>query len=803
MPEEHLELPFYEKAFERKKRRGGRLTYRNNLHKFYSSQVSNIGKIKQDFAQEKKKFSKYFNPNLIFKIKLNQAVDEETFMQFLENCGIKVISASPSKKGYWISIAEDEDLEKIQKKLKVHAEKEKFVAFHAIESFEPIPAEEKIGDQLRVHPLKLKEKAYLDIEIWRMEDKRLKSFLKGFEAFLMEKGGKVTDEFSTDNLCLLRVNIVENLFHEIVEIKEISRIDRPPKPYFTSEMLVIPVEKLEIVKPPSKRTTAIAVIDSGVLSNHPLLANSVGDEIAISMLSKGDIKEDKPQDDVGHGTKVAGIAAYGELRQCILNKKFSPKAWILSAKIMYKEENPLTGEVNAVYDESELLEHQLEKAVRYFVGKYDNCKIINLSLGDRYKVMFGNKRQYALATLIDELAYKLGVIFIVSIGNLPFDKSSDFDSYPNYLLEENENVKLIDPSSSAYALTVGSIVQEYGPDNEKKDTIAHSPANKQGYPSPFTRVGPGYKGMIKPDLVEEGGNIITTTHSGVNRGGNLIALNPDWLKDGRLFTGSFGTSLASPKVANLSAQLYNQYPDFSANLIKALVLASAEIPKNRPAPLDQINYNGSDTEMLNLLKVYGHGKPNFQTALFSLPNHVILKSENEIPLNGIHLYYFYLPTDFLTFSGIRQISVSLAYNPPIRRNRIDYMGANMEFHLFKNSILNDIVEGYSSILKNGINTDTEDVIPDKLKVKEIKLTPGVRLRKKGLHQKGIKVYRKIPHGIDADKPLVLAIVNQDRWIKDTKYKQNYAVVVTVKHSAEINLYNQIKQRITEKIRIRT
>ncbi|GAI26777.1 unnamed protein product, partial [marine sediment metagenome] len=154
-------------------------------------------------------------------------------------------------------------------------------------------------------------------------------------------------------------------------------------------------------------------MDSGILSNHPLLEKAVGDEIAVPSLSSNKIQEDKLQDDVGHGTKVAGIAVYGDIKRCIEEQRFQPEIWILSAKVMYRNK---MGEPE--YDPEELLEHQLEKAVRYFVEKYHNCKVINISFGDRYKRMFGNKRQFPLATLIDELANGLNIVFVISAGNL-------------------------------------------------------------------------------------------------------------------------------------------------------------------------------------------------------------------------------------------------------------------------------------------------------------------------------------------------------------------------------------------------
>jgi hypothetical protein len=275
---------------------------------------------------------------------------------------------------------------------------------------------------------------------------------------------------------------------------------------------------------PPENATAIAILDSGILSNQPLLEKAVGDEIAASTKYSSKIKEEQPQDDVGHGTKVAGIALYGDIKECIENKKFKPEVWILSAKVMYAEKNPFTGEIEAKYDEEELLEHQLERAVREFVEKYRNCRVINLSLGDSAKKMFGSKRQFNMAALIDELAKELKLVFVISSGNFnDYGKKGFPENYPSYLLEETDDVKIIDPGTSAIAITVGSITQEYGPSIRNPGELFFSPA-KTNYPSPFTRVGPGYKGMIKPELVEEGGNIIEDSQGMRDLSDKLITL---------------------------------------------------------------------------------------------------------------------------------------------------------------------------------------------------------------------------------------------------------------------------------------
>jgi subtilisin family serine protease len=795
---EHLKLPFYEGEYERQVRAGGgvKLPEGRSRKEFSDIQVFNLTGIKESFESEKERFKQFFDPNLIFKIELNQPVDEEEFTKFLERNRIKVLSPSPEGKGYWISLADDEKLHEIRKRLKEYGKKERYKQFDAVSSFEPIPIEEKIGEQLRDKPLQEKEECYLDIEIWRMEDEKLERFLNGLIHLITAKGGQVTDHLRTKNLCLIRAKITKSIFDEIIVLREISRIDRPPKPYITYQMLSITLEELNIESPPNKDATAIAILDSGILSGHPLLEKAVGDEIAIPTHSHNKIREDKPQDDVGHGTKVAGVALYGDIRECINNKRFQPQAWILSAKIMFKDD---TGE--ATYDESELLEHQLERAVRYFVEKFSNCRVINISFGDQHKKMFGNKRQFALASLIDELAKELNVVFVISTGNLSIPNLKDLgfpERYPSYLTEEIEDVKIIDPASSAYAITVGSISQEFGPSKAQAE-LFFSPA-QANYPSPFTRVGLGYKGMIKPELIEEGGNIIHSSSDPLkieDIGGKLIVLNPRWLEEGRLFTVDYGTSLSTPKITHYIAKLFNQFPEYSSNLIKALLISSAEIPTDRPSPLSDITFDSS--KLVDLLKIYGYGRPKFELAISSDINSVLLIAENRIKVDSIHLYYLYLPEEFIEVSGNREISVTLVYDPPIKRNSIRYMGIGMEFHLF-NADVQEVIKGYKKIrwVEEG---EEKEIVPEELKIKEINLYPGVRLRRRGLHQKGIKTYSRKPN-ISLDKPLVLAVVSQKQWIRDKDYYQNYAVVVKIKHKVKIDLYNAIRQRIEERIRIR-
>ncbi|MDY6864457.1 MAG: S8 family peptidase [Halobacteriota archaeon] len=694
---EHLTLPFVPEDFLRKKRRGWSeyKKVERSKNEFYKTEIQKFNGIQQKHRAEKNRFKEYLDPNLIFKIEINQNVSEEAFKTELKRMDTEVISPSPDKKGYWVVFAEDEEFEKFQSKLKDYAgdiEDKKYSFFNAIDGISDIPSEEKIGEYLQKEPFEEDEYSSLDIEIWRMDDDRLNEFLKGFKRLISGKNGETVDGFVTENFCLMKVKVGKQLYEDILSLREIAHVDRPPKIKLETP-LDIDIEELNIGSKPPEDATGILVVDSGILSSHPLLENAVGDEIAVGTRYSTNVSEDRPYDDVGHGTQVAGLALYGDIDECIRNRNFDPEAWIFSAKVMFKDEYGY-----ATYDEDELLEHQLDEAVRRIVKEYSKCKIINLSIGDSAKRMYEGKRQFNLAALVDELSKELNVIFVVSAGNYEYQIQ---DEYPNFLLDDStDRVKIIDPATSALALTVGALSKNAIDEALLEDLV--------GYPSLITRVGPGYKGMIKPELVENGGD-------GFDREFDVITINPHWIEDGCLFTKDCGTSFSAPNVSNYIARLMNKFPDRSPNLIKALLIYSASIPEKRPAILSEIGINDSDKKAMNLLKVYGFGKPNFDKCIFSEDNRVVLLRENTIKPNNIHVYPVYLSKEFIEEKGNRQISVTLVFDPPINKNRVEYLGVAMETHLFKNIPIENVIGKYSSE-KIG---DKEEIIPEDIKKNEI------------------------------------------------------------------------------------
>jgi len=796
---EHLPLPEHEQEYDRKKSGYGRFELLGDRSKrsFYEQQVNKANQISTNFKELKRKYKGKIDPNLIFELKINQSVNPDDFVKTLDRMGIEVLSIAENKKGYWIAFAIDEDLQEFKKRLRSYAseglEGPKYEFFNAIDSIEDIPIEQKIGEALIENPLKEDISEFVNVELWRMDDERLNKFIRQMEeTFSSNNNFRITDRLITNTFALMRIKLDKKVFDQLIKFKEIAYINRPALPEFNPfEYYALDVEELKI-SGPNEDAYGILIVDSGIISGHPLLEKAVGDEANFQE------KEDNLQDTVGHGTAVAGVALYGDIEECVTEKEFKAQNWIFSAKVMYAEKN-FSGEYIATYDKEKLVENQLKDAIKYFLDNPDNkIKVVNISLGNHNEIWRHTyHRQLPLAALIDELALSYeDIVFVISAGNQ--DPRKIYNSleeikknYPDFL-KNNSHFNITNPATSALALTVGAIATF---PRKRKDSFSRKDiwitVAKEGMPAPFTRKGPGINNMVKPELSEYGGNLILKEQSKKifeDIGGKLLLLSNKFPEN--LFHFDYGTSFSAPKVARCIAIIANHYRDANANLLKNLLLQSAEYPPiNNDTTLNEREFKRF------LLFSEGYGIPNIQKALYSFDHRVLLFNEGEIPLNKIKLFSLEIPSIFFTTKGKKIISIALTYNPPFRPSRGDsYIGNILYFKLFRDVDQNEILAKYST------NVIGLEETPQELKKFEIGYFPGVNTLKNGCHQKAWIEYKRQPKNIPSTITLVL--ISQNRWNLDDNYKQKYCLSVVFKHEQEIELYNEIKTRLQIKERVR-
>ncbi len=802
---EHLKLPAFKGNFERQKRGGGggfSLPSGRNKGTFTQYATQKADELASSFSILKNKFSGKIDPSLIYEIEINQSVSPEGFEKTLSSMGIHVLSVAEGKKGFWVVFSDDVNLEKFKTKLSTYGSEygAKYDFFNAIESFQDIPTEKKIGKSLKDKPLG-DTADFIDIELWKMTDPQKNDiFIQQLKnTFIDLSQFRITDTLSTKSFVLLRVKLTKEIFNEIIELKEISRADRPSLLQFNPFEYTRPdISEIEFNEP-SENASGILVIDSGIVSNHPMLEKCVGGE---ENFQSG---ETELQDTVGHGTAVAGCAVYGDIANCLETKNFTPDNWVFSAKVMYAERNDIAGTVSARYDPEKLIEHQIKDAVESFLSNSDyHIKVVNLSFGNCNEIWHKNySRQLPLAALIDELAFAFpNVTFIVSAGNQDprniYNSIQEIkDNYPSYLTE-NEDCKIINPATSALAFTVGSITgvvriaqERYGAERIKTAVA------EENQPSPFTRTGTGINGMIKPELVEYGGNLILTKTHGIiteDTGGKIALLNNKTTED--IIKYDYGTSFSAPKLAHLAGRISNRYPQMSANFIKNMLLVGSDYPF---APnKDFYNIDDKKKAETKHLSVCGFGLSNYEKAINSYSNRTVLWDEGEIGLNQIKFYSLQLPEIFFSEKGKKKIIVTLTFNPETRLTRGDsYLGNRMEFHLFHSVNPQVLIEKYGVI-----SEDTEQIgVPEDLKRFEIDFYPGGNTRKAGCHQKAWKEYKREPRNIPSS-PISLVLLNFNKWINDDNIMHNYCISVTFEHEKEIELYNEIRVNVQARTRIR-
>lgn len=756
---EHLNLPSIDKTFKRRIHGGGRYVPHEDIKDFATKQVKRLDSMSKKFTKVSEQFP-HHGQELVFKIKTSQNVNENDFRERLKNADCETIISTSGKNSEWIMATSDPEFKKLKKRIRARAEKDRPNFVDGISEFKEIDPLDKIGQGLRDDPLGEIEKSKIIVSISKKEldpnDKKVSQTIKLIDSLANDRDLVVYDKLVTENICLLLLDATRNFVQTISQIDLVEKIDRPPK-FLLGKIMDKSLQDIGDISSPNRKDHGILVMDSGIIL-HPLLENAVNQNDGIIGLPDRD-----QHDDRSHGTKVSGIALYGDIEKRILDSKFDANVWINCCKVFYESSGVI------VNSDEKLIENRISDGVKEIRKKFPKCKVVNLSFGNNKKIMSCGERQFDLATLIDDLAKEYhDMVFVVSSGNI----ASEFiqkNRYPNYLLVDSSDVRITDPGTSLHAISVGA-VQRLG--------------SRENQPSNLTRIGPGLNGMIKPELVENGGGL----------GEEIVVLHPDYRQ--RPFGLGSGTSFSAPKIANYLARLYNKFPSYDRNLIKALLLSSANLPDDIPDVFPKVDSKTTASQLSQLTSIYGFGKPNLENALFSDDDRVVMKYAGKIKLNQVKYFTINLPDEFVKKRGRRYVSVSLVYDPPIRKTRADYFGIRMEFHLFKNKTVNEVMKKYNSMSDADYQASK---VPEELSRSEIILKPGTKLRKKGIHQKGTKVLSTASR-IKNENPLVLAVLSQKRWDFDDSFEQSFAVVVTLKHEQSFDLYNKI--RINNHTRVR-
>lgn len=201
------------------------------------------------------------------------------------------------------------------------------------------------------------------------------------------------------------------------------------------------------------------------------------------------------------------------------------------------------------------------------------------------------------------------------------------------------------------------------------------------------------KSGIKPDLVHYGGNYAAQQLAGgtLRWAKNFVYLGEPTIQkenEGRFVGSRVGTSFAAPHVAHAAAVAARSLEAAlgrapSANLIRALVGSTATLPTYGCA--------SSITEE-DALRLIGYGMPSTTDIAESRPNRVLLIAMDEIEEDRLHIYRIVVPRTFIDARGRRGITVALAYDPPVRSSRREYLARTMTVEALHGLTLAEVEE---------------------------------------------------------------------------------------------------------------
>ena len=602
----------------------------------------------------------------------------------------------------------------------------------------------------------------------------------------------VLDTYAGSTICQAIVRLSGARLRQLLHLDIVASVDFPPQPeisigeiYNTTVNDFSPCESLSEIGP------RLCVLDTGIVSNHPLLAANVGFEEAFLTATS------TVADQNGHGTRVAGVAVYGDIRRCIEEKKFQSPITLYSGRILNEK---------CKLDDEKLFIKQVHQALDTFTKDPYNCRVYNLSFGRQ--VPWGGGKQTLWGEVLDTLAREYQVLFVVSSGNntsletmMRSDGTAEekLSSYHGCLT--SDEWRICDPATSALALTVGAMTEWDVPklDDDIKKSVA-----KKNQPSPFSRSGPGVLNAMKPDLSDSGGNLLFKGYLQSRQIGrdpllDVVSLNLEPTQN--LFSTDIGTSYAAPCVARIAAltewQLWQDLEERPhPNLVKAVMATAAVIPEAAKELF------GND----DVYRACGYGRVNEKDAVQSRQNRVLLCASSEVEIDHFAVFRVPIPVELLEAKGEKKITIALAFDPPVRARRHDYLGVEMGFKLVRGKSLDEITEAYGKFTderkKNEkVREPIEDKFIAKLSPTDSLKTVGISRKRSTLqcasHRWSSNNNREI-YGQHGEWYVVVRAEN--RWAKSEIETQSFAVAVAVEANTD-QLYNLIRQRVQIQPRI--
>ena len=486
-------------------------------------------------------------------------------------------------------------------------------------------------------------------------------------------------------------------------------------PIFTSESdEPVEQEEISISDDLSDLTNepTVALLDGLPLENHTWIRD------LITIDDPDEWSEDYTPSDQKHGTSMASLIIRGDMQG--ENAPIPRKLYC--RPILKPSPAGFDGQTRERIPEDVLPIDIIHRAVRRIFESTDDqpaaapsVKIINLSIADPSRLF--DQTISPWAKLIDYLAAKYQIIFVVSSGNHTYNIELEMTNIEFEALDVNDKERVIlqgiandthlrrlmSPAESINSLTVAaSHYDEYSGDEFYKHI---NPYIDRTMPSTINPVTWGKKRSVKPEILMPGGRATYRLKSVLDNDpaileiltfdtppGQMVA-SPGTAGSVTSYSHTFGTSnsaaLASRRLCFLNETIQDLYlsqhgvelsREYENVLLKSLLCHGASHSQSFERIEEVLKDTKNSKRFKSIAAKYlGFGNVNEERIHGCLDNQATILQCGKIKQDDTHTYKFTLPDSLNAQATNRRLIITLSWLSPINPNSHQYRQAHLLF----------------------------------------------------------------------------------------------------------------------------
>jgi hypothetical protein len=526
----------------------------------------------------------------------------------------------------------------------------------------------------------------VEIELWARGGKRGQAAERDVGTLVGQAGGRVLDVATIPEIAYhallaeLPLEEVRALLHDpnvaLVQADDIFQIRAVPQSS-TEIAAEGTTEGPPVTGALPGRAPICALLDGLPMENHRHLAERIVVDDPEGWAAT------YPVADRRHGTAMASLILHGDL-----HTKNVPLPTLLHVQPILRPEGQ-----RETAPRDHLWVDLIHRAVRRMLAgdgetpaTAPGVRVINLSVGDVGRPFLHELSP--LARLLDWLAWRYQVLFVVSAGNhrseIPDDVCASDEHVIRHLFRDTRQRRILCPGEAINSLTVGSLNHDGdGPAPAGARTVL---PRRPDLPAAYSAQGRGFRRCVKPDILVPGGRQLfeqmpPTAGSpwralGAQRDLGQLVATPG--ASGRSPTTKIiGTSNAAALTSRSAAFIHEAVAELQAQtlpdvpialLLKALLVHTADWPRDVEDLCASALTSDVDRNRLkdHLSGVLGYGALRPERSLGCTPNRATAVGGGVIECNERIVHTLPVPQCLQARTDWRRVTLTLAWFTPIR-----------------------------------------------------------------------------------------------------------------------------------------